>query len=671
MKILLSVLTVAAVAWPVAAGPADPLPWEVWDDPSLLPRLPAGDQVLLRSSHCLDGCRFDRHSEGDSRFIRMAGENGEEGVIFEDVGPGAITRIWMTQGAGTSTPLDPGISLRVHLDGEDKPRIDLPLPELFSGTVAPFLAPLAGDRLVSSGGNYSYVPIPYRDGCRVSLVGADKERIWFQVTYHRLSDPGGVATFTGGEDLSRWSELLSAPGEDPWLDDEVAETVSGATMVPASDSSTIYADDGAGLLTGLQIQAPEASWDDLRLRLDFDGRTTVDLSLRNVFAYLDGGPLPIRSLLVGLDARDRFYLYFPMPYFADAAVRLVNTAGDPVPIDFWVRRSARPPAPGSGLFGAQMQEADPALPGSDALLLELEGYGKWVGIAAHLGSVDTPSRQYLEGDERIYLDGARHPALYGTGTEDIFAGGFYFDMGPFRQALHGMAYQFSAGGENMTAAYRIFLTDATTFGASIRAGLEPGPVGDLSVRTRVVSYYYLRDDPVLVRRDVLDLEDPLSRAEHQHEIVGDFEVSELDAAFEGEPLVTLQADGYYRQQGSASFQFSTSGCLGQPRLRRLLDAGGGGQAAVVEVDGGEAARMPPIDTNRHRRWREIDVDLAAPIIGDTMEISVLYDDGTFEAPLVGNAMTEFRYELWCLFNSLVFTDGFESGDISGWDSSRR
>ena len=65
-------LLAALVSGSTAAAPP---PWEAWLDPREMPRLPAGDQVLLRSSHCPDGCRFDRTSEGDTRFLRS--ENGE------------------------------------------------------------------------------------------------------------------------------------------------------------------------------------------------------------------------------------------------------------------------------------------------------------------------------------------------------------------------------------------------------------------------------------------------------------------------------------------------------------------------------------------------------------------------------------------------------------------
>ncbi len=77
--------------------PPDPLPWEIWRDLGEIARLRLDHQVVMRSSRCPDGCAYDRHSDGDSRFIRTI---GDEGVIFESEGAGAITRIWMTQGDG-------------------------------------------------------------------------------------------------------------------------------------------------------------------------------------------------------------------------------------------------------------------------------------------------------------------------------------------------------------------------------------------------------------------------------------------------------------------------------------------------------------------------------------------------------------------------------------------
>jgi len=160
---LLGLLAVARVS-------ADALPWEVWNDLHSLAEVRPAQRVLLRSSRCPSGCRFDRHSDGDWRYIR---KDGDEGVIFEESGAGAITRIWMTTGHGVSQPLDPSVRIRIYIDGAEQPVLDLPLPDIFNGSTSPFLPPLVGNRESSSGGNFSYVPITYRKGCRVTVEGME------------------------------------------------------------------------------------------------------------------------------------------------------------------------------------------------------------------------------------------------------------------------------------------------------------------------------------------------------------------------------------------------------------------------------------------------------------------------------------------------------------------
>jgi len=152
-------------------------------------------------------------------------------------------------------------------------------------------------------------------------------------------------------------------------------------------------------------------------------------------------------------------------------------------IDYEIRRANREPSPESALFGVQRWIDNETPIGEDIPLLRLKGEGKWVGLFANLGSVNTARRDYLEGDERVFLDDSLHPEIYGTGTEDIFNGGFYFDKGPFRLALHGAPYHhFLDNGEDETAMYRLMLTDGISFASSITAGLEGGPTGNLSLR---------------------------------------------------------------------------------------------------------------------------------------------------------------------------------------------
>src|SRR5438093_12505764 len=77
---------------------------------------------------------------GDSQhFLRMEGENG---VMADMDGPGAIVRLW-------SANADAAGHLKVFLDGSAKPAIDAPFKDLFDDKTPPFLSPVARQ---SSGG---------------------------------------------------------------------------------------------------------------------------------------------------------------------------------------------------------------------------------------------------------------------------------------------------------------------------------------------------------------------------------------------------------------------------------------------------------------------------------------------------------------------------------------
>ncbi len=487
------------LAGSVAAG-EDPPPsaapaLEVWRDLALLAVIPHGDRVVMRSSHCPDGCALDRHSAGDSRFLRS---DGDEGVLFEAEGPGAITRIWLTQGdEGVSRPLDPEVWIRIVVDGEVA--VQLPLPDFFGGEVPPFQAPLVENRQAASGGNVSYVPIPYRSSCVVSLLGAESSRIWYQITAHEFTSGEGLATFTGDEDLSGWHELLgSEPGADPWSGGPFP-TAAGSIELRRGSRAVIAAFSGRDAINGLLLRLPRDRWDDVELRLVFDGELRVAMPLADFFGIAGGDAAPARSLLVGATADNDLYAYFPMPYFESAVVELARGRANPrgkVPVEFAVRRLGRAPHPDSGLFGASSRRVESTVPGQAHRVLEVEGRGKWVGLFAELGSRSAGGRDYLEGDERVLVDGEPEPLLQGTGVEDFFGGGFYFQVDrpgpvPFRHPLHGMTDDWvRPDGTAATAMYRLMLADAPVWSTGVEVDLECGQVNQTPIRARTVAYYY-------------------------------------------------------------------------------------------------------------------------------------------------------------------------------------
>jgi hypothetical protein len=471
------------------------LPWEVWKDLMVLTRMTPGHQVLLRSSASPTGSRYDRHAPDDSRFLRV---EGDEGVIFDEPGAGAITRIWMTQGEqGVSRDFDPQVRIRIRLDGQSTPVVDMTLRDFFGGMSKLFVPPVVSDRRTSSGGSVCMLPIPYRDGCTVSLVGAAKSTIYFQITHHRLEDAEAVTTFTGKEVPSKWWVMLGGRRRDPWLEGPYP-TTSGSVTLPPGAAKPIALLTGPDTINGLILRVPRQAWQEVRLVATFDGETRVEMPLASFFGMLDEST-SLASMLVGHYGDDDLYCYFPMPFHQAAVLELQRPnrgGGEVVEAEYAVRTLGVPPTRDSMLFGAVDGQVVSGRPGKDLTFLDLTGPGRWVGLSAEFSSMRACGWEYLEGDEMVWVDGDDEPAWRGTGVEDFFGGGYYFRIDdltpvPFSLPLYGMLYDRPGPRRTgATAMYRLMLTDALPFTSSLRARFEAGPEDELLVRLRSVAYYY-------------------------------------------------------------------------------------------------------------------------------------------------------------------------------------
>lgn len=471
------------------------LPWEWWRDLATIASVPSDDRVVMRSSHCPSGCRYDRHSDGDSRFLRTRSDG--EGVIFEADGAGAVTRIWMVMGHGISEPLDASVRFRVRVDGQTSPVVDLPLPALFDGSEAPFVPPLVADRHTSGGGNVSHVPIAFRKGCEITLVGAERTKIWFQVAAHLVDDPEGIRSFTGKESFDGLRAVLGRVGKDPWQG-APSPTVSGSAVLTPGGSKLIATFEGSDLINGILIRTNRKNWHRLGLRLTFDDHDPQLIPLLDLMGVMrqDGGAT--MSLLMGADIAGDLYCYFPMPFFQRATVELMRRPVEGptrFKIEYAVRTAGAPPPDDAGIFRVQVRGNARDLKNQEVTLLEIDGEGKWVGLAVSMGPAKGDKWAFLEGDERVTINGETDPFWIGTGTEDLFNGGFYFRDSegrptPFTTALAGAPFLL----ERPIAAvmYRLLLGDAVVFNDGIYSGLEVGPTGDLEVRARTVAFFYTR-----------------------------------------------------------------------------------------------------------------------------------------------------------------------------------
>ncbi|MBI3119191.1 MAG: hypothetical protein HYZ00_10920, partial [Candidatus Hydrogenedentes bacterium] len=199
-------ITPAALAW----QPTGSL--EELYDASLLPRLRPG--VVARSFSSYD--RTGGNNDGFSgQYSKLREEDGNS-VIAEMEGPGCIQRIWFTH----SVHKEDGLlerkheHIKIYLDGKDTPALDVPLENLFDGSLEHFPHPLAGQGI---GGFYSYVPIPYLKSCKVVIDGLGVR--FYQLNYVTFPSAEGVRPFSMEltdaesaaltEAVKRWSDPLA------------------------------------------------------------------------------------------------------------------------------------------------------------------------------------------------------------------------------------------------------------------------------------------------------------------------------------------------------------------------------------------------------------------------------------------------------------------------------
>jgi len=679
----------AALALAVAPSSAQDFPWEIWKSPALLAKLDAGDSVLERSSHCLDGCRYDRSNSGgeDGNVYpeRWLYRSGDEVVVFDERGPGALTRIWLTTGYGTSTCIDPQTRLRFYLDDAGVPTLDLALSALFDGSTLPFTAPLVADHSASSGGYVSRVPITYGSSLRVALSNAEnggvnpcnpndpsRRLLWFQFQYHTVAHATPVPDFIAGRDEQAWRAFLGNAGGDPW-NGMLAPETAASTLAPAA-TLILATHAGPGWLRGIRLQLPDDARSKVSLRVAIDGGIASDMPLADFFASAIGTTSPAHAVLVGIDADGWLYAWFPMPFERHIQVYLVADSTLPASVVIHSALSFDDSAvpEESGRFHAAL--TDTCVDSGDVSLYADRGAGKLIGVAARYqaGSyVEASPRGFLEGDERAYIDDATAPAWYGTGVEDFFDGGFYFDKGSYAAALSAATQVEAAAMPYSTSVYRLLLTDPIVYASALRLTQEAGSAADDArpMCVRSVAYAYRRTQPLAVGYARFEIGDTAAAVAHGYVAPAGAQCATLLADFEDALPTSRAAQVCSYAAGGSHFRFHLDADAAPPlRLRRTFDAGcdapaaacnlgatAGSAAADVLVNGKNAGAFSVAGANPARRWQMQEIILDTPVSAGDIDIDIVPRYAAF-AP----RFSESDWELRGGWKDTIFADGFDS-----------
>jgi hypothetical protein len=429
-------------------------------------------------------------------YLRVEERNGHKEYVMADMaGPGAITRIWSP---------NPGGTMRIYLDGNQKPALEYPMAELLGGK-HPLLPPPIAVSL-SMGWNL-YFPIPYAKSCKVTC---DRGGQYYHVGYRTYPHGTEVKTFTM-EQLDAASKTikpvirrLTSPGQSQEQFDlgprVKVENFFQTYRVPPGKTVVVThfigpGTDGAGAIEELEakINVPkdklEAALRYTVIQISFDGNQTVEAPLGDFFGA-SPGINSFESLPLGVNQTGKLCCHWVMPFRKSAEVRLVNYGSETVLVEInnigptgneWTDRSMYFHAKWKSEFDV------PTRPMRDWNYLTAKGKGVFGGVAF---SIDNPAKDWWgEGDEKIYIDGETFPSHFGTGTEDYYGYGWGCPK-LFTHAYHSQSRCDGPGSYGRTSLNRFHILDRIPFTKDFKFDMELWHWKDCKVNMAVTAYWY-------------------------------------------------------------------------------------------------------------------------------------------------------------------------------------
>lgn len=464
-------------------------------DIHVLPQYIEGTIVKQISSYDTTGGNDDGFN-GYYSYIRKEPSGGL--VIFEAKEQGVIERIW--------TPTPTQDTLDFYFDNNSKPGFSIRFCDLFNNRIFPFVKPIADQKV---GGNYSYVPIPYRKGCKIVFRG---EKILFhQIQYREYDERYSVQSF----DIATVSNHASLINKirNIWNNDDrsIYNFYPGGFHVlrknirlsPGNTASLAHLHKG-GRILGIEL-SPSHVFEglfkqiDLKISWDDEKAPAVYVPLADFFGFAYG-VRSMKSLLLGANDA-KLYCYIPMPFDKKASIELVYRKRDVDTeiLDLSVvvyytdeRRNVLK----EGRFYCYWKNENPPL-GKPYVFLSGNGKGHYIGTLLQGQATDfTHFTEYFEGDDYTEIDGKM--TMHGTGSEDYFNGGWYAQPGGWVERLGSplsgcLEYSLPLG---RTGGYRFFLLDKMPFKKSILHTIEHGPEQNNRAVNYISAALYYADHPV-------------------------------------------------------------------------------------------------------------------------------------------------------------------------------
>jgi hypothetical protein len=448
--------------------------------------------------------------------------DGNEHVMVECEGPGAIARIWSANPSGL-----------LHFDIDDERVWSIDFAQLCAGEIPHVPKALVG---VHARGGNCYLPIPFAKSLRLSATAGD---LYYAVDVVQMPAATAVVSFAPAAlaALAPVDARLLAP-----MPSTAANVSEAADTEPIAIAAgrIVRSLDVRLLPRRLPTPIARADLEGLLLVIAVGDETTVRVPLADFYAL--GQQLRPFDGALFANRVDHLRCGWPMPFPRAGSIRLEVDGGPPLaerPFRPVLSVASEPLSVGSEplLFRAtyRQQRAMPTRPFRDHAVLAVAGRGRFVGCAL---AVRNPARLWWgEGDEKITVDGEAFPSWFGTGTEDYF-GYAWCDPTPFAAALHAQIECQGPMNFGNTQLLRCHVLDSVPFQQSLRFDLEVWHwAEDKTIDYTTTAYWYGAADasaadsvlPAAAERALPALAGPPTLA--------------VDGALEGEALAVISCSG--------------------------------------------------------------------------------------------------------------------------------
>lgn len=304
----------------------------------------------------------------------------------------------------------------------------------------------------------------------------------------------GAAQVGSGSALERLVRPMNGGLAHYSSHDRTGGNADWVTVEPG-DTHTLVDHTGAGVVRRWWVTiAPRNSREiqrQLIVRCYWDGEEepSVEVPVSDFFGMGFGEWKDFTSTPVNMTSGG-YNTYWAMPFARSARITVENTSSTTVEKLYYnldIRTYDR--LPDDFLYFHAQYRQVLTRTGEPVVVLDAEGRGHYVGTLMSMQPRQGASLGYLEGDQRIFIDHQQEPAVIGTGTEDYFSSGWYYDTGEYSAPYHGVPIKDTEAGRIST--YRWHIEDPIPFSQHLRFTIEHGGTNNApDVEYATVAFWY-------------------------------------------------------------------------------------------------------------------------------------------------------------------------------------